>query len=85
MEQQDSPRVSARALSGEFDKREKRIWSNLSHSLFTKPVVGVMDFLSASTEGIRNTTTVFDQADLDRVRLPRFISPDGVLRVSSSV
>lgn len=50
--------------------------------LFTKPVVGVMDFVSASTEGIRNTTTVFDQADLDRVRLPRYISPDGVVRVS---
>lgn len=40
-----------------------------------------MDFLSASTEGIRNTTTVFDQTDLDRVRLPRYISSDGVLRV----
>lgn len=50
--------------------------------LFTKPAVGVMDFLSASTEGIRNTTTVFDQTDIDRVRLPRFISSDGVLRVS---
>ncbi|ORX35977.1 putative late endosome to vacuole transport-related protein [Kockovaella imperatae] len=48
--------------------------------LFTKPAVGVMDFLSASTEGIRNTTTVFDQADLDRVRLPRHIASDGVLR-----
>lgn len=49
--------------------------------LFTKPAVGVMDFLSASTEGIRNTTTVFDQAELDRVRLPRYIASDGVLRV----
>nr|ODO02780.1 vacuolar protein sorting-associated protein vps13 [Cryptococcus depauperatus CBS 7855] len=48
--------------------------------LFTKPVVGVMDFLSASTEGIRNTTTVFDQIDIDRVRLPRYIALDGVLR-----
>jgi vacuolar protein sorting-associated protein 13A/C len=53
--------------------------------LFTKPAVGVMDFLSASTEGIRNTTTVFDQNDLDRVRLPRFISADGVLRVSWTI
>ncbi|WVQ82769.1 hypothetical protein IAT38_004901 [Cryptococcus sp. DSM 104549] len=52
--------------------------------LFTKPVVGVMDFVSASTEGIRNTTTVFDQAELDRVRLPRFIASDGVLRPFSS-
>ncbi|WWC86271.1 uncharacterized protein L201_001144 [Kwoniella dendrophila CBS 6074] len=52
--------------------------------LFTKPVVGVMDFVSSSTEGIRNTTTVFDQTDLDRVRLPRFISSDGVLRPFSA-
>jgi vacuolar protein sorting-associated protein 13A/C len=53
-------------------------------SLFTKPAVGVMDFLAASTEGIRNTTTVFDQQDLDRVRLPRFIASDGVLRPFSA-
>ncbi|OCF42293.1 vacuolar protein sorting-associated protein vps13 [Kwoniella heveanensis CBS 569] len=52
--------------------------------LFTKPAVGVMDFLSASSEGIRNTTTVFDQTDLDRVRLPRFIASDGVLRPFSA-
>ena len=49
--------------------------------LFTKPVVGVVDFLSHSTEGIRNTTTVFDQGELDKVRNPRFIAADGVIRV----
>ncbi|ODO11680.1 hypothetical protein I350_00464 [Cryptococcus amylolentus CBS 6273] len=48
--------------------------------LFTKPAVGIMDFVSNSAEGIRNTTTVFDQAELDRVRLPRYIAQDGVLR-----
>ncbi|GMK58122.1 hypothetical protein CspeluHIS016_0501540 [Cutaneotrichosporon spelunceum] len=48
--------------------------------LVTKPVVGVMDFISASTEGIRNTTTVFDTNTIDRVRLPRFIASDSVLR-----
>ncbi len=42
--------------------------------LFTKPAVGVFDFVSASTEGIRNTTTVFDQGEIDRARLPRFIA-----------
>jgi vacuolar protein sorting-associated protein 13A/C len=47
----------------------------------TKPVVGVFDFASNVTEGIRNTTTVFDQEELDRVRLPRFIGSDGILRV----
>lgn len=53
--------------------------------LFTKPAVGIFDFVSASTEGIRNTTTVFDQGDIDRARLPRFISSDGVLRVSDTL
>jgi hypothetical protein len=55
-----------------------------SPSRWREPAVGVMDFLAASTEGIRNTTTVFDQQDIDRVRLPRFIASDGVLRPFSS-
>lgn len=46
----------------------------------TKPVIGVFDLASNVTEGIRNTTTVFDPQDIDRVRLPRFIADDGVLR-----
>lgn len=50
--------------------------------LVTKPVVGVFDFMSTSTEGIRNTTTVFDQDALDKARLPRYIASDGVIRVS---
>lgn len=40
--------------------------------------------MSASTEGIRNTTTVFDQGNIERARLPRFISSDGVLRPFSA-
>ncbi|GAA5859573.1 hypothetical protein JCM8547_006147 [Rhodosporidiobolus lusitaniae] len=46
----------------------------------TKPVVGVFDLANNITEGIRNTTTVFDQSGIDRVRLPRFTASDGVLR-----
>lgn len=46
----------------------------------TKPMVGVTDLVSSSFEGIRNTTTVFDQNDIDRVRMPRFIADDGILR-----
>lgn len=46
----------------------------------TKPMVGVVDFASSSFEGIRNTTTVLDENDIDRVRLPRFIAEDGILR-----
>ncbi|KAF7339474.1 hypothetical protein MSAN_02161700 [Mycena sanguinolenta] len=46
----------------------------------TKPVVGVFDLASNVSEGIRNTTTVFDGPARDRVRLPRHMSADGVLR-----
>ncbi|KAI0756975.1 vacuolar protein sorting-associated protein 13 [Daedaleopsis nitida] len=45
----------------------------------TKPVIGVFDLASNVTEGIRNTTTVFDNPARDRVRLPRLIPADGVL------
>ncbi|RUP47466.1 hypothetical protein BC936DRAFT_145703 [Jimgerdemannia flammicorona] len=48
--------------------------------LVTKPVVGVFDLASNVTEGIRNTTTVFDANDIDRVRLPRYVGRDGILR-----
>ncbi|KWU46731.1 hypothetical protein RHOSPDRAFT_14825 [Rhodotorula sp. JG-1b] len=46
----------------------------------TKPAVGIFDFANNVTEGIRNTTTVFDVSGIDRVRLPRFTASDGVLR-----
>lgn len=45
----------------------------------TKPAVGVFDLAANLSEGIRNTTTVFDRPQLDRVRLPRHIPPDGVM------
>lgn len=46
----------------------------------TKTTVGLLDFASNVTEGIRNTTTVFDESSVCRVRLPRVISTDGVVR-----
>ncbi|KAF8622462.1 hypothetical protein AX15_006983 [Amanita polypyramis BW_CC] len=46
----------------------------------TKPVVGVFDLASNVSEGIRNTTTVFDNPEKDRIRMPRLIPADGVLR-----
>ncbi|THV04954.1 vacuolar protein sorting-associated protein 13 [Dendrothele bispora CBS 962.96] len=49
-------------------------------SAVTKPVVGVFDLASNVSEGIRNTTTVFDNPERDRVRLPRLVPHDGVLR-----
>lgn len=46
----------------------------------TKPAIGVLDMASNVSEGIRNTTTVFDGSELDRVRLARFIASDGIVR-----
>ncbi|TVY40931.1 Vacuolar protein sorting-associated protein [Lachnellula occidentalis] len=46
----------------------------------TKPAIGVFDLASNVSEGIRNTTTVFDGEGLDRVRLTRFIGTDGIVR-----
>lgn len=48
--------------------------------LGTKPLIGVLDAASNVTEGIRNTTTVFDGSELDRVRITRFIPSDGIVR-----
>ncbi|EKM61051.1 uncharacterized protein PHACADRAFT_156217 [Phanerochaete carnosa HHB-10118-sp] len=45
----------------------------------TKPVIGVFDLASNVSEGIRNTTTVFDNPARDRVRSPRLVPADGVL------
>ncbi|KAI9273340.1 hypothetical protein EDC94DRAFT_192131 [Helicostylum pulchrum] len=46
----------------------------------TKPVVGVLDFTSNVTEGIRNTATPNDTNMIERVRFPRYIGPDGLLK-----
>jgi vacuolar protein sorting-associated protein 13A/C len=46
----------------------------------TKPAIGAFDLASSVAEGVRNTTTVFDQDGLDRVRLTRFIGTDGIVR-----
>lgn len=48
--------------------------------LATKPAIGIFDLASNVSEGIRNTTTVFDGEGLDRVRLTRFIPQDGIIR-----
>lgn len=45
----------------------------------TKPAVGVFDLASHVTEGIKNSTTSDDRA-LDRVRIPRYIGRDRVLK-----
>ncbi|KAM7212439.1 putative vacuolar protein sorting-associated protein [Rhypophila decipiens] len=48
--------------------------------LATKPAIGVLDFASNVSEGVRNTTKVFDEGELDRIRLPRYIAADGIVR-----
>ncbi|KAF9111925.1 hypothetical protein BGX27_004234 [Mortierella sp. AM989] len=44
----------------------------------TKPLVGVFDFTTNVTSGIRNTTTVFDR-DIQRKRTPRHVPKNGIL------
>lgn len=48
--------------------------------LATKPVVGIFDLASNVSEGIRNTTTVFDEAGLSKVRITRHVGRDGIVR-----
>ena len=46
-----------------------------------KPIVGVFNLASNVSEGIRNSTTVFDEMEVERTRLPRHIPHDDILRV----
>ncbi|KAG8928477.1 hypothetical protein FRC01_005870 [Tulasnella sp. 417] len=46
---------------------------------FTKPAVGIFDLASNLAEGVRNTTTVFDNNNQSRKRIPRHTPADGIL------
>ncbi|KAI9322742.1 hypothetical protein BX666DRAFT_2109183 [Dichotomocladium elegans] len=46
----------------------------------TKPLVGIFDFASNVTAGVRETTSMFDLSDIGRERLPRYTRPDGIVR-----
>ncbi|RKP16757.1 hypothetical protein ROZALSC1DRAFT_17209, partial [Rozella allomycis CSF55] len=46
----------------------------------SKPIVGVFDLASNVSEGIKNTTIAFDEFEVSRIRLPRFIAYDRILR-----
>lgn len=50
----------------------------------TKTAIGFFDLASNVSSGIRNTTTVFDAEGLDKVRLPRYVSYDHVIRPYSA-
>ncbi|CAN6662886.1 intermembrane lipid transfer protein Vps13p [Trichomonascus vanleenenianus] len=46
----------------------------------TKTAIGLFDFANNVSEGVRNTTTVFDADAIDKVRPARFIGKDGIVR-----
>ena len=52
--------------------------------LVVKPAVGAVDLISLTGEGLKNTATYSDRANRHRVRLPRYIGPDCVLRTYDS-
>ncbi|KAI8968041.1 hypothetical protein BDF20DRAFT_917267 [Mycotypha africana] len=47
--------------------------------VFTKPMVGLLDMASNITAGIRETTTVFENTNLQRERIPRYTGKDGIV------
>lgn len=49
--------------------------------LYVKPAVGVVDLVTRSAEGLKNTTTYWEEGSKRRVRLPRFIGSEGVMHV----
>ncbi|SCW01107.1 LAFE_0D05226g1_1 [Lachancea fermentati] len=46
----------------------------------TKTVIGMLDLASNVSEGIRNTTTVMDASLTSRVRLPRYVGYDQIIK-----
>ena len=50
-------------------------------SAVAKPVGGVFDLASNVGQGIRNSATPTDTNDIARIRYPRYIGPDSILKV----
>jgi hypothetical protein len=44
-----------------------------------KPLTGIFDLATKTTEGIRNTTTYFDSQEIHRIRKPRIFGRNGML------
>ena len=51
------------------------------HRFGLKPAVGVVDLVTRTAEGIRNTTTYWDDKGRQRVRPPRYFGAEGLLEV----
>ena len=59
------------------------LWKGLlggASGLVGKPIVGAIDLVTKTTEGIRNTATYWDELKRHRIRAPRYFGPDKVLR-----
>lgn len=48
-----------------------------------KPVIGAVDFVTRTAEGVRNTATYWDEIRRGRIRPPRFFGRDKVLETFS--
>src|SRR3990167_6350300 len=48
-----------------------------------KPMVGAVDMLTRTAEGIRNTATYWEEKNRGRVRPPRYFGRDKVLEIYS--
>ena len=46
----------------------------------TKTAIGLLDMASSVSEGVKNTTTLLDTKSISRIRPPRFIARDGIIR-----
>lgn len=46
----------------------------------TKTAIGIFDFANSLSEGVKNTTTIFDGNTIERIRPPRYFAHDGVVR-----
>ena len=49
-----------------------------------KPIIGVVDLVTRTAEGIRNTATYWEEKNRGRIRPPRYFSRDKVLYVCIS-
>jgi len=49
--------------------------------IVAKPVVGVIDLITRTSEGIKNTTTIFDNLKKERIRPPRYFGNHRLLEI----
>ena len=75
-------------LRGAYDERLPGMVKGIGRGAIgfgLKPMIGVVDFVTRTTEGIRNTATYWDEIRRGRVRPPRYFGRDKVLETYSMV